>query len=154
MKVAEPIDVEFSTCDSTHEPVRGAAVSSLSISASRIGRFGRHENGRRWVIERKARKSAPSSSGLTMSEKSKLWQRTPRNRVVGVFGGPARRHGLALFPNKLAHVNRAHAALWRSRWQPRPMGASRLVKTRLGLPGHAFRQSAACRTPALPFVSA
>jgi hypothetical protein len=49
MKVAEPIDVNFSTCDSTHEPVRGAAVSSLSISASRIGRFGWHENGRRWA---------------------------------------------------------------------------------------------------------
>src|SRR6266568_7671066 len=38
MKVAEPIDVEFSTRDSADEPVRGAAVSSLSISASRIDR--------------------------------------------------------------------------------------------------------------------
>jgi hypothetical protein len=86
MKVAEPIDVEFSTRDSAHEPVRGAAVSSLSISASRIARFAWHENGRRWAIERKARKSTLSSSGLTMLEKSKQWQRTPRNGVVGVFG--------------------------------------------------------------------
>jgi hypothetical protein len=84
MKVAEPIDVDFSTRDSAHEPVRGAAVSSLSISASRIGRFAWHENGRRWAIERKARKSALSSSGLTMLEKSKQWQRTSRNGVVGV----------------------------------------------------------------------
>src|SRR6266436_8658105 len=121
MKVAEPIDVEFSTRDSAH--VRGAAISSLSISASRIGRSGWHKNGRRWAIERKTRKSALSSSGLTMLEKSKLWQRTPRNGVVGVFGGPACRDGLARFPDKLAHVNRAHAALWRSRWQPRPMRA-------------------------------
>jgi hypothetical protein len=45
MKVAKPIDVEFSTRDSALEPVRGAAVSSLSISASRIDRFGWHENG-------------------------------------------------------------------------------------------------------------
>lgn len=45
-----------------------------------------------------------------MLENSKLWQRTPRNGVVGVFGGPACRDGLARFPDKLAHVNRTHAA--------------------------------------------